>query len=101
MAKRGASDGPFFKLTNGQPLTKPYFTRRVRENLRAIGLPEFDFAGHSFQIGAATATANDGIEDSTIRALGRWSSSAFLAYIHTPKDQLAQFSRALLLQRNT
>ena len=26
MAIKGASDGSLFKLTNGQPLTKPYFT---------------------------------------------------------------------------
>ena len=26
MAIKGTSDGPFFKLTNGQPLTKLYFT---------------------------------------------------------------------------
>ena len=46
MASRGPSPGPFFKLANGFKL--------------AVGLPESDFAGHSFRIGAATAAANAG-----------------------------------------
>ena len=65
----------------------------IREALQAIGLPESQFAGHSFWIGAATTA---GLEDSTIRTLGRWNSSAFLPYICTPREQLAMFSRALL-----
>ena len=93
--------GHFFKLTNGQSLTKPYFTWTIHENLKAIGLPESNFARHSFHIEAATAAANAGIKDSTIRELDWWSSSAFLAYIRTPRDQLAEFSRALVLSQNT
>jgi len=50
----------------------------VREGLRAIGLPEQNFAGHSFCIGVATTAASVEIEDSTIRIMGRWSSSAIL-----------------------
>ena len=73
MASRGPDPGPFFKLVNGHPLTKPCFTSRIRVGLQAVGLPESDFAGHSFHIGAATAAAHVGIEDSTIRlrTLGR------------------------------
>ena len=61
----------------------------------AVGLPYQHFAGHSFRIGAATAAAKAGLEDSTIRALGRWNSAAFLTYIQTPRQQLAQFSLTL------
>ena len=60
-----------------------------------MGLPESNFAGHSFRIGATTAAANAGIEDSTIQMLGKWSSAAFLSYIRTPREHLARFSRAL------
>jgi len=84
-----------FQHLDGQPLTKGHFTAKVREALKAVGLPEDNFAGHSFRIGAATAAASVGIEDSVIRTMGRWSSSAFLVYIRTPREHLASFSRYL------
>ena len=95
IALRGPAAGPFFIFKNGNPLTKSAFTAKIREALRSLGLPKEDFAGHSFRIRAATAAASAGIEDSVIRTMGRWSSSAFLAYIRTPKEQLAAFSRSL------
>ena len=95
MSMRGSETGPFFQRQSGQPLTKGHFTAKVREALKAVGLPEENFAGHSFRIGAATAAASVGIEDSVIRTMGRWSSSAFLVYIRTPREHLASFSRHL------
>ena len=91
---RGPKGGPFFQFQDERPLTKALFTSKVREGLRAIGLPEQKFAGHSFRIGAAT-TASVGIEDSVIRTMGRWSSSAYLVYIRIPREHLASFSRSL------
>ena len=35
--------------------------------MEAVGLPHTQFAGHSFRIGAATATAKAGVEDLVIR----------------------------------
>ena len=95
MAIRGQLDGPFFQFRDGSPLTKAQFTRHIRIALQNIGLPYQHFAGHSFRSGAATAAANAGIEDSVIRTLGRWNSSAFLAYIRTPREHLARFSAML------
>ena len=86
MALRGSTAGSFFIFKDGTPLTKSTFTARVREALRSLGYPEKNFAGDDFCIGAATAAASAGIEDSLIRTMGRWSSSAFLAYIRTPKE---------------
>ena len=96
MAIRGSKEGPFFQFKDGRPLTKSSFTSKVREALKATGLPEQNFTGHSFRIGAATATASAGIENSVIRTLGRWSSSAYLVYIRTPREHLASFSRTLI-----
>ena len=96
ITRRGTTDGPFFRLaSNQQPLTKQLFVSKVKQALRQLGLPEHHFAGHSFRIGAATAAARAGIEDSVIRSLGRWNSSAFLTYIRTPKEDLAQYSRSI------
>ena len=68
MAVRGKQEGPFFKFGDGRPLTKSKFTQEIRSALQAIGLPHQNFAGHSFRIGAATAAAQAGIEDSTFRS---------------------------------
>ena len=35
------------------------------------------YAGHSYRIGAATTASLCGIQDSTIKMLGRWQSSAY------------------------
>ena len=92
---QGTDPGPFFIFKDSLPLTKPAFINKVRQALQAIGLSQENFAGHSFRIGAATSAAPAGIEDSVIRKMGRWSSSAFLAYIRTPREQLAEFSKTL------
>ena len=91
----GTEEGPFFRFKSGSPLTKSLFTKHIRAALQELDLPFQDFAGHSFRIGAATAAAKSGIEDSTIKTLGRWNSSAFLAYIRSPPEQLAYTSRIL------
>ena len=96
MVQRGPSGGPFFRFADGAPLTKARFTERVREILQDAGLPYNHFAGHSFRIGAATAAANAGFEDSVIRTLGRWNSSAFQSYIRTPREHLAPLSSRLI-----
>ena len=95
MAVRGAQPGAFF--TDGQQgvITKAWFTQQFRAILDRAGLPQHCYAGHSFRIGAATTAALAGVEDSTIQALGRWHSSAFLQYIRMPRERLAQLSRTM------
>ena len=86
------SPGPFFRTRDSKPLLKPKFVSEVGKALSTLGLPACDYAGHSFRIGAATAAAAAGIEDSTIQLLGRWNSAAFLSYIRTPRQQLVSAS---------
>ena len=87
--------GPFFLLASNKPVTKPWFTQQIRSILSDIGLPQNQYAGHSFRIGAATAAALAGVPDSMIQTLGRWHSTAFLLYVRTPKEQLASLSTVL------
>ena len=89
VAKRGDKPGPFFTITLSQPVTKSWFVAQFRAILSAVGLPQFEYAGHSFHIGAATTAALVGMEDSTIQALGRCHSTAFLQYIRMAKHKLA------------
>lgn len=93
LAVRGGDPGPLFRQRNGKPLTKTWFIEEVRQTLSTLGYRPDLYAGHSFHIGAATAAAASGVEDSTIQALGRWSSTAFLSYIRIPRDYLSQLAR--------
>ena len=95
MSARGDQPGQFFRFKNGEALTKAKFVQHVRSALQRAGLPQDEFSGHSFRIGAATAAAKAGLEDSTIRTLGRWNSAAFLVYIRTPRESLAGMSAVL------
>ena len=97
MALHTSTSGPFFSFEDGSALTKGRFVAKVRELLQEAGLDPALYSGHSFRIGAATSAAQAGLEDSTIRVLGRWSSPAFLVYIRTPKAQLAGLMRQLAL----
>ncbi len=90
--RRGSSPGPFFCNANGSPFSKAQFVSGVRRTLTFAGLDASKYSGHSFRIGAATSA---GIEDSVIKALGRWSSAAFLLYIRTPRQHLAQVTASI------
>ena len=92
---RGDRSGPFFLDSSHGMLTKSQFIAQVRKILTSIGLPQQDYAGHSFRIGAATTAAAAGVEDSMIQTLGHWHSAVFLQYIRTPKERLAALSDVL------
>ena len=72
-----------------RPTIDKVILRQGGTYVRQLGFQADQFSGHSFRIGAATAAAQAGVEDSAIQALGRWSSAAFLLYIRTPREQLA------------
>ena len=60
---------------------------RVRAALTSVGVDGAPFSGHSFRSGAATAAASQGINDATIKMLGRWKSEAYQLYIKTPSGR--------------
>ena len=68
---------------------------RTRQALLEAGVDSRPYSGHSFHSGTATMAAKRGVQDSTIRMLGRWRSDAFQLYIKTPRHQLAIVSGRL------
>ena len=92
---RGAGPGPLFIFADGRPLTRTRFVTRVKDALAAAGFNAGSYNGHSFRIGAATTAAARGIEDSVIKTLGRWESTAYLQYVRIPREQLTGYSRVL------
>ena len=89
LATRGSDPGLLFTDTKKRPLLKARFVDCIRGILDVTGYPSNQFAGHSFRIGMATSAAQAGIQDSTIQALGRWNSAAFLTYTKMPGEELA------------
>ena len=96
LSVRGTSPGPLFRFADGSPLSRTKLVDAVRSALQGRGVQVAGFNGHSFRIGAATAAAARGVPDSLIQTLGRWRSSAFLAYIRTPISTMAAVSPRLV-----
>ena len=86
---------PLFKFRNNEPLSRDRFVREVRKALREAGMDQSQYAGHSFRSGAATVAAACGVEDSLIKALGRWESSVYQVYVKLPKQSLTSIAAHL------
>lgn len=95
LAVRPTREGPLFLFKDGRPLTRARLVDHLHQALLKAGLDPSAFNGHSFRIGAATTAHQKGVEDSSIQMLGRWQSAAYLRYIRTPREELAEFSRLL------
>ena len=98
LAVRGGAPGPLFCHSDGRALTKVQVVSKVRQALDTLGLNSQQYAGHSFRIGVATTAAQCGLEDSLIKALGRWESHTFQLYIRTPRQKLAGVTKILSSQ---
>ncbi|XP_011404552.1 PREDICTED: uncharacterized protein LOC105313084 [Amphimedon queenslandica] len=92
---RGNGEGALFKHEDGSPFTKPQLVMEVRKALESSGYCKAEYSGNSFRAGAATTAAELKIEDSIIKTLGRWESTAYLLYIRIPREQLVEVSRDL------
>lgn len=92
---RGRQPGPFFLFRSGSLLSRELLVKHIREALLPYGVDVKKYSGHSFRIGAATAAAAMGVEDSMIKTLGRWQSSAYQTYVRIPRDSLAAVSKRL------
>ena len=95
LTQRTAKPGFLFQYADDRLLTKPQLVDELWKVLSSAGLEAKDYEGHSFRIEAATTAAACGFGECTIQMLGRWSSTAYLTYIKTPRDQLAICSAAL------
>ena len=56
------------------------------------GITPNDVGSHSLRVGGAMALKLNGISDTTIKKAGRWTSMAFLQYIH---NQIGHLSAGL------
>ena len=96
IAVRPPVPGPLFVYPDGSFLTTDKLVASVRQALQGAGMDPSNYSGHSFRIGAATTAAQAGLEDSVIKMLGRWESTAYQRYICTPRSTLAAISAQLV-----
>ena len=96
IAIRPAVSGPLLVFKDGSYLTRDRLILYIRSALNAAGVDTRGYSGQSFRIGAATTAALAGVEDSTIKMLGRCESSAYQRYLRTPQDSLAAISARLV-----
>ena len=57
LAVRGSQMGPLFTFKDGKPLTRQKLVLQLRQALKAVGIDDTKYSGHSFRIGAATTAA--------------------------------------------
>ena len=95
LALRNFDCGPLFLSENEQPLTRSKLVSLLKATLTAAGIDPTHYSDHSFWIGAATTAAANGISNSTVQTLGRWTSDSYLRYIRMPHQALAQLSASL------
>ena len=57
------AESPLFLMSDGQALTRKYFIDKLRYILRAVGMNDKEFSGHSFRRGAASTCGSEKIPD--------------------------------------
>ena len=50
------------------------------------------------RIGAASTAAEAGIDEATIKAMGRWRSDAYQTYVRVPQERMCSISKTLAKQ---
>ena len=99
LAIRGSKHGPLFIMANKHYLTPPLFRTSLHQILKSSGLSTQEYNTHSFRIGSATSAKAAGISDLHIKMLGRWQSDAYQSYIKTSPEDLAKYSKLLVISK--
>ena len=84
--------GPLFTFSPGRYLTRPDVVNFLLRSLPYCA----NINTHSFRIGGASTAASIGVPDSHIQILGRWSSNAYLRYLHLSDMVVVGYCRSML-----
>ncbi|KAL7390679.1 hypothetical protein ABVT39_025812 [Epinephelus coioides] len=83
-----------FTIDGSKPMTRSWFSERLRELCLSCGLSPAAYTAHSLRIGAAT-TAALLIPTPSLKSLGRWSSAAYVRYIRFNKNEILQAQKIM------
>ena len=90
MALRGPGPGPFFRFSDGKPLTRSRLVVKLKESIQAAGVNCTAYSGHSFRSGAATTAARQGIGNATIKMLAAGKAVRTSCTLRCPESNLQQ-----------
>lgn len=83
-----------FVVDGSRPMTRFWFSARLRELRSNCGLSPEVYTAHSLRIGAAT-TAALLVPTPSLKSLGRWSSAAYVRYIRFNKNEILQAQKIM------
>ena len=84
---------PLFRLEN-RPFKYSLIVPMFQDRLRRASIPNPEaYRGHSFRRGAAQYAIDNGLLESHVQLLGRWSSLACREYYSTNESQLLSLSK--------
>lgn len=86
---------PLFLYSDGTPLTYHSCSNSLKSLLLKLGLNPTTYSLHSLRAGSATDAATKGASSHFIRALGRWRSAAYMAYLRPGPEDQAKVARFL------
>lgn len=93
MSKRGE---PAFMLESGKAYTGALLNSTLKKCLGKYIAPEKGhISSHSFRSGLASMLGSLGFSDEDVKAIGRWSSSAFETYMRLPRTKRAAMARRI------
>jgi hypothetical protein len=86
---------PLFTLSSGS-FSRTELLDILDARLKAAGLWEVGYTGHSFRKGATRTALDRGLSKEDIQLLGRWSSDAVERYYEHAEENIVRLSRKLL-----
>ncbi|KAL7386809.1 hypothetical protein ABVT39_013938 [Epinephelus coioides] len=91
---KASQQEPLFATERGEHMSRAWFTARLRLLCQSCGLPPERYTARSFRIGAATTAAMI-VPVSTLKAMGRWSSSAYECYLRPEVRAILDAQKAI------
>lgn len=85
-------DSPLFALSSGS-FSRQKVIDAMHRRIAALGIPAYDYLGHSFRKGAAQAAAAAGILEDECMIMGRWKGSAVKRYFRNHPDTILTLQR--------
>jgi hypothetical protein len=88
-------DSFLFTLSNGKPLTREWMVGKLKSVLATLDIDSSHAGAASWRAGGAMSAKQAGASVDQTKALGRWTSEAYLAYVLAHPSDLRSLSLAI------